>query len=125
MVVPTPVVNLRAITDQITGQPLTLECNATAVRGITSSVDISILSLETFEDVDPIIVGNSAVYSATFTIEELTRFDDGRIVVCLVNINNSTSSSDTLILDVTGKDKKSMCICIVLLVYDYNHSAAV
>ena len=103
-VVPTPVVNLRAITDQITGQPLTLECNATAVRGITSSVDISILSLETFEDVDPIIVGNSAVYSATFTIEELTRFDDGRIVVCLVNINNSTSSSDTLILDVTGKD---------------------
>jgi len=98
------VVNLRAVTDQIVGQPLTLECNATAVRGITSSVDISIISLETVEDVDPIIVGNSAVYSATFTIEELTSFDDARILECAVNIGNGTASSDLLILDVLGKD---------------------
>ena len=104
LLVPSPVVNLRAVTDQISGQPLTLECNATTVRGITSSVDISIFLLETFEDVDPIIVGNSAVYSATFTLEELTRFDDGRLLVCLVNINGTTSS-DTLILDVSGKYK--------------------
>ena len=102
MVVPTPVVNLRAVTDQITGRPLTVECNATAVRGITSSVDISIMSLETFEDVDPIIVGNSAVYSATFTIEELTSFDDERTLVCLVTINNGISTNDTLVLDVLG-----------------------
>ena len=104
LLVPSPVVNLRAVTDQISGQPLTLECNATTVRGITSSVDISIFLLETFEDVDPIIVGNSAVYSATFTLEELTRFDDGRLLVCLVNINGTTSG-DTLILDVSGKYK--------------------
>jgi len=103
VVVPTPVVNLRAVTDQITGQPLTLECNATAVRGITSSVDISILSLETFEDVDPIIVGNSAVYSATFTLTELTPFDNGRQLVCLVNINGSITVFDTFILDTLGK----------------------
>ena len=105
-------VNLRAVTDQITGQPLTLECNATAVRGITSSVDISILSLETFEDVDPIIVGNSAVYSANFTLDELTPFDNGRFLVCVVNINGTTSS-DTLILDFLGKDK-IMCVWFTL-----------
>ena len=104
-------VNLRAVTDQISGQPLTLECNATAVRGITSSVDISILSLEIFEDVDPIIVGNSAVYSATFTLDELTPFDNGRFLVCLVNINGTTSSaSDAITLDVLGEECKSVSL---------------
>jgi len=107
VIVPTPVVNLRAVTDQVVGQPLTLECNVTAVRGITSSVDISISSLETVEDVDPIIVGNSAVYSATFTIDELTRFDDSRTLLCLVIINSTNTSSDALTLDVLGKDKIS------------------
>ena len=106
-VVPTPVVNLIAVTEQISGQSLTLECNATAVRGITSSVDISILSLfslETFEDVDPIIVGNSAVYSANFTLEELTPFDNGRLVFCLVNINGTGPVAlDQFTLDVIGK----------------------
>jgi len=101
------VVNLRAVTNQITGRPLTLECNATAVRGITSSVDISILSLETFEDVDPIIVGNSAVYSATFTLTELTPFDNGRQLVCLVNINGSITAFDTFTLDTVGKALKN------------------
>jgi len=102
LTVPTPVVNLRAVTNQVTGQPLTLECDVTAVRGITSSVDI-IISSETFEDVDPIIVGNSAVYSTTFTIEELTSFDDGRQLLCIVLINSSSVEFDTLILDVLGK----------------------
>ncbi|XP_065910840.1 uncharacterized protein [Dysidea avara] len=105
--IPTPVVNLIAVTEQISGQSLTLECNATAVRGITSSVDISILSLfslETFEDVDPIIVGNSAVYSANFTLEELTPFDNGRLVFCLVNINGTGPVAlDQFTLDVIGK----------------------
>ena len=101
--VPFPVVNLRAVTNQITGRPLTIECNATAVRGITSSVDISIISLETFEDVDPIIVGNSAVYSATFTLAELTPFDNGRQLLCLVNINGSIIVTDTFSLDTLGK----------------------
>ena len=108
-------VHLRAVTDQISDKALTLECNATTVRGITSSVDISILSLDTFEDVDPIIVGNSAVYSANFTLEELTPFDNGRLLVCLVNINGTTSI-DTLILDVLGKYKIIMCICMFYLV---------
>ena len=108
-------VHLRAVTDQISDQPLTLECNATTVRGITSSVDILILPLDTFEDVDPIIVGNSAVYSANSTLEELTPFDNGRLLVCLVNINGTTSI-DTLILDVLGKYKIIMCICMFYLV---------
>ena len=107
LLVPSPVVNLIVVTDQISGQPLTLECNATAVRGITSSVDISILSLETFEDVDPIIIGNSAVYSANFTLEELTPFDNGRLLVCLVNINGTTASaSDAITLDVLGEESR-------------------
>ena len=101
--VPTPVVNFRAVSNQISGRPLTVECNATAVRGITSSVDISILSLETFEGVDPIIVGNSAVYSATFTLTELSPFDNGRQLFCLVNINGSFTAFDTFTLDILGK----------------------
>jgi len=98
------VVNLRAVTNQVIGQALTLECNATAVRGIASSVDISLFSLETVEDVDPIIVGNSAVYSATFTTGELTSFDDGRQLFCVVNINGSFAEFDSLTLDVLGKE---------------------
>ena len=108
LIVPTPVVNLRAVTDLLAGQPLTLECSATAVRGITSSVDISISSsgvsfLERFLDVDPIIVGNSAVYSATVTIEELTIFDDGRAFFCVVIVNTTISDIDIFRLDVIGK----------------------
>jgi len=121
LTVPTPVVNLRAVTDQVTGQPLTLECNATTVRGITSSVDISIFSLETVEDVDPIIVGNSAVYSATFTIGELTSLNDGRLLFCAVNYNGSLVGFDLLILDVLGKEMcttisiRNTTVCVITL----------
>ena len=109
LIVPTPVVNLRPVTDLLAGQPLTLECSATAVRGITSSVDISISSfgvafLERFLDVDPIIVGNSAVYRTIVTLEELTVFDDGRLLFCVVSINNGTISAfDSFNLDIIGK----------------------
>jgi len=104
------VINLRAVTNQTVGQPLTLECNATAVRGITSSVDITIFSLgpsqflivETFEDVDPIIVGNSAVYSADVTLTGLTSFDNGRLIICSVNINSTSRGTDALILSLQG-----------------------
>ena len=108
-IVPTPVLNLRPVTDLLAGQPLTLECSATAVRGITSSVDISISSfgvsfLERFLDVDPIIVGNSAVYRTIVTLEELTVFDDGRLLFCVVSINNGTISAfDSFNLDIIGK----------------------
>ena len=104
-------VNLRAVTNLLAGQPFTLECSATAVRGITSSVQLSIASVEAssreiFENVDPIIVGNSAVYSATITIDELTVFDDGRLFFCVVTIVNTTISDvDIFRLDVIGKKK--------------------
>ena len=104
--VPTPNVSMTAPNTQIVGQSLTLQCEVTTVRGMTSMVDI-VWSSDNMElnrtTLTP--MGNSLVYTDFYTISQLNTTDDGGVIQCEVVINATppVNASDDIILDVTGK----------------------
>ena len=93
---------------QTVGQSLTLQCEVTTVRGITSRVDIVWSSdgtvLRRINDTTATTMDNSLVYTDSYTISQLSTTDDGRVIQCEVVINTSPSviASDNITLDVTG-----------------------
>jgi len=110
-VVPSKLYNTSLVvnSDQIVGQSLTLECSVTTVRGITSRVDIvwssDDLHLMTINGVNETTLERStAIYSATYTIPQLSTTDDGRVYQCEVVINTSppVMATGSVTLDVTG-----------------------
>ena len=103
--VPTPSVTLTATNTQIVGQSLTLECSVTAVRGITSRVDIiwnrqGKLFWWT-NNITSTIMVNSLMYTDTYTISQLKTTDDGRKYKCSLASPQVTSAS--IRLDVIGE----------------------
>ena len=94
---------------QTVGQSLTLQCNVTTVRGITSSVDIMWSSggtvLRTITGTTSTTMGNSLVYTDSYTISRLNTSDDGNVIECDVVINSDTPvmANDNLTLNVIGK----------------------
>ena len=94
---------------QAVGQSLTLQCEVTTVRGITSRVDIVWSSdgteLERMNDVSLTTMDNSLVYTDSYTISQLSTTDEGKVIQCQVVINASPSvmTSDSITLDVTGE----------------------
>ena len=108
--VPTPNVSVTAPNTQTVGQSLTLQCNVTTVRGITSTVDIVWSSngteLQRMNNVPSTMMSNSLVYTNSYTISQVSTTDDGRVIQCEVVIMNTTPSfrvSDNITLDVNGK----------------------
>ena len=94
---------------QTVGQSLTLQCEVTTVRGITSRVDIVWSSggteLERMNNVSSTAMDNSLVYTDSYNISQLNTTDEGRMIQCEVVINASPSvmASDSTTLDVTGE----------------------
>ena len=94
---------------QTVGQSLTLQCEVTAVRGITSRVDIVWSSgsvvLRRTNDKTATTMDNLLVYIDSYTISELNTADNGRIIKCEVVINTSPPilDDDKIALDVIGK----------------------
>ena len=86
--IPTPTVNVTALNNQTVGQSLTLQCEVTTVRGITSRVDIVWSSdgtwLERMNNVSSTTMDNSLVYTDSYTISQLSTTDDGRVIQCEV-----------------------------------------
>jgi len=110
--VPSPNVTVNPLSNQIVGQSLTLECNVTAVRGITSRVDIiwrrddGAEELNRTNNTSPTMMPGSLVYTSTYTISQLSTTDDGREYQCVVVINTSPDgvmANGSIMLDVTGK----------------------
>ena len=107
--VPTPVVNVTAPNNQTVGQSLTLQCEVTTVRGITSRVDIVWSSngteLNRTDGISLSMMGNSLVYIDSYTISQLSTTDDGRVIQCevVINVSPPVMASDNITLDVTGK----------------------
>ena len=106
--VPTPSVTVTAPNTQIVSQSLTLECSVTAVRGITSRVDViwsrDGTELERMEGVSvSSTTDNSVEYTDTY-ISQLNTADDGREYQCEVVINTSppVMADDSVTLDVMG-----------------------
>ena len=95
---------------QTVGQSLTLQCEVTTVRGITSRVDIVWWSsgdtqLERMNDVSSTTMDNSLVYTHNYTISQLSTTDEGRVIQCEVVINASPSlmATHSITLNVTGE----------------------
>ena len=107
--VPTPTVSVTAPNTQTVGQSLTLQCEVTTVRGITSRVDIVWSSggteLQRMNNVSSTIMSNSLVYTNSYTISVLNTSDDGRVLECqaMINANTLVQSSYNITLDVIGK----------------------
>ena len=107
--VPTPSVTVTAPNTQIVGQSLTLECSVTAVRGITSRVDIiwrrASMMLTRTDNISRTIMDVSLLYTDTYTISQLNTTDDGREYQCEVVINSSppVMATGSVILDVMGE----------------------
>ena len=107
--VPTPTVSVTALNTQTVGQSLTLQCEVTTVRGITSRVDIVWSSdgtvLRGMNNVSSATMDNSLVYTDSYTISQLNATDDGRVIQCEVVINTSplVMARDSITLDVYGE----------------------
>ena len=106
--VPTPTASVTAPNTQTVGQSLTLQCEVTTVRGITSRVDIVWSSggteLQRMNNVSSTMMSNSLMNTNSYTISQLSTTDDGRVIQCEVVINASPSvmASDSITLDVIG-----------------------
>ena len=98
-----------ALNTQTVGQSLTLQCEVTTVRGITSRVDIvwrdGSTELERMNNVPSTTMDNSLVYTDSYNISQLSTDDEGRVIQCEVVINTSppVMASDNITLDVTGE----------------------
>ena len=94
---------------QTVGQSLTLQCEVTTVRGITSTVDIvwssGGMELDRMDNVNPTTMGNSLVYTHSYMISLLDTNEDGRVYECEAVINSSPSviARDNITLDVIGE----------------------
>ena len=108
--VPTPNVSVTALNNQTVSQSLTLQCDVTTVRGITSRVDIMWSSDGTVLRRINDTTATSLVYTDSYTISQLSTTDDGRVIRCEVVINTSPSvmANDSITLDVTGEH------CVIL-----------
>ena len=118
-IVPTPFVLLTLFDNDILGNetfgnltigdPLTLDCTVTAVRGISSSVDIIWTTggrvVRRVDNITADIENASAIYTDSFEISSLSANDNGREYQCTVVINASQSInvSDVITLSVAGE----------------------
>ena len=126
-IVPVPTVMVLEPTYQTVGRRLTLWCEVTALRGITSRVDIVWRSggtvLERLTDLDSIPENtNTVVYRGSYMLQPLSRNDTGRVFQCEVIIDTSSPimADDTFTLNVTGKPSHFVCLS-----YSSNHCSKV
>ena len=110
--VPTPNVSVTAPSNQTVGQSLTLQCEVTTVRGITSGVDIVWRSGGTERqrmNIMPSAMMNNSlvlVYTNSYNISQLSTNDSGTVIQCEVAVINASPpvmASDSITLNVTGK----------------------
>ena len=111
-VVPIPYVSVIANNDMIVGQPFSLECIMTTVRGINSQINIIWSKVSNGEELKRenvsayMIVNSSVMYRDYLNISQLTTDDNGETYMCEVIINTSSpvKASDSFTLYVTGKN---------------------
>ena len=91
------------------GDPLTLDCTVTAVRGISSSVDIIWTTggrvLRRVDNITADIENDYAIYTDSFEISSLSAIDNGREYqfTVVINANQPVYNSDHIALMFTGE----------------------
>ena len=99
-------INIIALSDQIVGSPLTLQCSISAEDEIDPRIDFTwssnSLIVKIMEGV--IATDNHQVYTDTYNISQLSTEDDGRIFKCEVVISTIplVVVSNNITLDVIG-----------------------
>ena len=124
--VPTPDVAVTPTIGHILGQSLTLQCEVTTVRGITSTVDIvwssDGMELNRTNGTTATTVNNSLVYTDSYIFSRLSETDEGRVIQCEVVINANppvmANNSVTLVLMCTY-----MHTYYCFIIYVYSHSS--
>ena len=113
---------------QTVSQSLTLQCDVTTVRGITSRVDIVWSSggveLDRANSLTAAIMNDTVMYSDSYTTDPLNSNDNGRTIQCQVVINTAppVTNTHTVELMLSGKHMlyvlylcvsiKFFCLCI-------------
>ena len=103
------------------GDPLTLDCTVTAVRGISSSVDIIWTTggrvVRRVDNITADIESDSATYTDSFEISSLSAIDNGREYQCtvVINANPSVISKDQITLIFHGE----LYNTYAYMLYDY------
>ena len=106
---PIPSISITFPNTQTVGQSLILQCDVTAVRGITSRVDILWISggivLERINGTTATTMDNSLIYTDFYIISQLSTTDDSRVIQCkgIIQAMPSQSNINMLTLNVTGK----------------------
>ena len=106
------------------GDSLTLDCTVTAVRDISSSVNIIWTTgdrvVTRVDNIAADIKNNSAIYTDSIEISSLSAIDNGREYQCTVVINSSQpiNSSDRITVNFPGEHNYvANYVCIILLSY--------
>ena len=97
LIVPAPSVTVRVLDDKpIIGAPLSLECNVTVARGVTSSVNITwkvngtnVTEAEITDNTDSKLSDNRSQYRVYYNITQLELSDDNTRYSCEAVINNT------------------------------------
>ena len=109
------------------GDPLALNCNVTAVRGISSSVSIiwttGGVELRRVDNITADIVNDTAIYTDSFEISSLSAIDNGREYQCTVMINATqpVNSSDQFTPIFSGEFNSQTYVCIDMLYILYSY----
>ena len=110
VLVPAPLVILSAPEVQVVGQSLTLKCDITTVKGITSRVDViwgsGDLELKRTEGINiSSMSANSLLYTDFYLISQLSTAHEDTSYKCTVVITGPSPAmaTDDVLLNVTGK----------------------
>ena len=96
----------------IIGDPLTLDCTVTVVRGISSSIDIIWTTggreVRRLDNIMADIKSDSAIYTDSFKISSLSAIDNGREYQCtvVINVYQPVHNSDQITLMFPGEYSK-------------------
>ena len=100
---------MTTLNDQTVGQSLTLQCEVTTVRGVTSRVDIVWSSngivLRRMNGTVSTLISNSLVYTDSYIITMLNTSYNGIIIECETMISADTPivATDNFTLSVDGE----------------------
>ena len=107
---------MTTLNNQTVGQSITLQCEVTTMRGITSRVDIVWSSngivLRRINGTIATTMDNSLVYTDSYNISRLSTTDDGRVIQCevLINRNLPIMALNNFTLSVNGEYCTHMCV---------------
>ena len=107
--VPDPTVSIAIPSPLTVGQSLTLYCNGTTVRGITSDVDIVWRRNNTMVNITRVtatnIMDNLLMYKDLYIISQLNTSDNKAVYKCSIVVRTypQVTATDAATLNVTGK----------------------